>query len=135
MTPPAPDDATLAVVVARLDDLRGQQQADTRALTAAIEGLRRELASSRADLVSRGEWEQRNGAVADRFQEHGREISALRTSLETKTVALDAKIDTQVKALETKVDARRAPWWAVAAVGFSGIATAWAIFGPAVSAR
>jgi chromosome segregation ATPase len=122
MVPPVPDDATLAVVVARLDDLRGQQRADTKALTEAIEGLRSELAASRLTLVSRGEWDQRNAAVADRFQEHGREIGTLRTSLETKATGLKGEIT----ALEAKIDARRAPWWAVAsvAVGMAGVVVA-----------
>jgi hypothetical protein len=127
---PAPDDATLAVVVARLEDLRAQQGRDIHVLTEAIEGLRRELAASRTGLVSRGEWEQRNSAVADRFQEHGREIANLRTSVETKATGLEGKIT----ALETKIDSRRAPWWSVAAVLIAGAAVAWAIISPAIAA-
>jgi hypothetical protein len=128
---PAPDDATLAVVVARLNDLRDQQRADTKALTEAIEGLRTELAASRITLVSRGEWAERNSAVADRFQEHGREIGSLRTALETKATALEGKIT----ALETKIDGRRAPWWSVAAVLIAGAAVAWSIVSPLIATR
>jgi hypothetical protein len=95
-----PDDVTLAVVAARLDDLRN----DVRA-------MRQELATHRAELVPRKEWEQRNQFVDGRFQEHGREIANIRTAVETKTTAMKAEID-----------ARRAPWWTVAAVVLSGAA-------------
>jgi hypothetical protein len=93
-SPGQPDDVTLAVVAARLDDLRN----DVRA-------MRTELATHRAELVPRGEWEQRNHFVDGRFQEIGREVSTLRT--ETRST---------VAALKAEVDGRRAPWWSVAAV-------------------
>lgn len=84
MTEPT-DRATLAVVVARLDDLRDDMRA-----------MRQELASHRADLVPRGEWEQRNRHVDARFQEQGREVASLRTEL------------------RTEIQSRRQPWTAVA---------------------
>lgn len=89
------DPATLAVVVARLDDLRDDMRA-----------MRQELASHRADLVPRGEWEQRNRHVDARFQEQGREIANLRTEV------------------RTEAQSRRQPWTAVAAaiVGIASIA-------------
>lgn len=102
----------LAVVAARLGDVIERQEKDTARLAEAIESLRRDLATSRADLVTRGEWEQRNRHVDARHQELGREIGTLRTSIETKTAALAGEIN----AIEAKVEARRAPWWSVAAV-------------------
>jgi hypothetical protein len=95
------DEVTLAVLGSQLKDVRED-----------IRGMRSDLAAHRAELVPRGEWEQRNHHVDGRFQEHGREIATLRTSLETKVSALDAKII----AVETKSDQRRAPWWAVGAL-------------------
>jgi len=96
-----PDEITLAVVAARLDDLRED-----------VKGVRSDLAIHRAELVGRGEWLQRNQAVDDRFQAQGREIGQLRTDLNTKTTVLDGEI----KAVDTKADQRRAPWWAVASL-------------------
>lgn len=61
--------ATLAVVVARLDDVRGD-----------IRGMRAELASHRTEMVSRGEWEMRNRAVDSRFESQGREIAELKAA-------------------------------------------------------
>jgi hypothetical protein len=95
------DEVTLAVLGSQLKDVRED-----------IRGMRADLASHRAELVPRGEWEQRNHHVDGRFQEHGREIATLRTALETKVSALDSKI----AAVETKADNRRAPWWSVAAL-------------------
>lgn len=60
---------TLAVVVARLDDVRED-----------IRGLRTELHESRASYVGRGEWEMRNRAVDSRFDSQGREIAELKSA-------------------------------------------------------
>ncbi len=107
---PQPDDATLAVVVARLDDLREQQRADTKSLTDSIEALRRLLAESRGEMVSRDTWETRNAHVDGRFQDQGREIGDLRT-----THAAD------VAALRQEIASRRMPWTSVAAA-LTGVA-------------
>lgn len=64
------DAATLAVVVARLDDLRGD-----------VRHLRTDLAASAERQVSRGEWAMRNAAVDQRFEDQGREIGSLRVEL------------------------------------------------------
>lgn len=71
-----------------------------------MRALRSELAAHRADLVPRGEWEQRNRHVDARFQEQGREIANLRTEV------------------RTEVQSRRQPWTAVAAsvVAIAGLA-------------
>lgn len=64
------DDATqLAVVAARLTDLR----ADVRA-------LRTEVQAAQTTAVGRGEWMQRNAAVDARFEGQGREISDLKAA-------------------------------------------------------
>ncbi len=97
-TPGQPDDVTLAVVAARLEDVRVEMR-----------GMRQDLASHRAELVPRGEWEQRNRHVDSRFQEMGREIGTLRVSLEAAKTSLEAK----VAASEQRAEQRRAPWWAV----------------------
>ena len=106
-TPGQPDEVTLAVLAARMDDVR-----------ADIRGMRGDLAAHRAELVPRGEWEQRNRHVDARFQDQGREIGTLRTSLETTKTALEGK----VAAAEQRADSRRAPWWTVAALVLSGAA-------------
>jgi hypothetical protein len=95
------DEAALAVVAARLDDLRDGIREDIRELRDAIN-------ASAADKVSRGEWLQRNAAVDDRFQAQGREISQLRTELAS----------------------RRAPWWSVGALIVSIAVAAWNILAP-----
>jgi len=64
------ESATLAVVVARLDDVRGD-----------FAQLRQEVLSSRADTVARGEWRQRNDHVDSRFAAQGREIGDLRADV------------------------------------------------------
>lgn len=109
MTPQPPDEITLAVVAARLDDLRED-----------VKGVRSDLAIHRAELVGRGEWVQRNQAVDTRFQEQGREIGQLRTDLNTKVAGLDGEI----KAVEKAADAKRPPWTAVAAVVVAIVALA-----------
>lgn len=63
------DSATLAVVVARLDDVRGD-----------LRDLRTELTTHRTEMVSRGEWEMRNRAVDSRFDNQGREIAELKAA-------------------------------------------------------
>ena len=74
-TPRAPRDMdpTTAVVVARLDDLRDD-----------VKGLREELRASTANVVSRGEWVQRNAHVDGKFDTQGREIGQLRTELASR---------------------------------------------------
>ena len=93
--------ATLAVVVARLDDVRED-----------ITMLRAEVAASRQDVVTRGEWQQRNAHVDSRLTGQGREIGDLRTELHS----------------------RRAPWWAVASAVVAGLAFAWSVLGPVLQA-
>lgn len=64
------DEATLAVVVARLDDVRTD-----------LARFGDRLDTSLRAQVSRGEWEQRNTAVDARFDAQGREIAQLRASI------------------------------------------------------
>ncbi len=111
MAPPSDDTSTLAVVVARLDDLIKRQADDTASLTAAIESLRREFADSRREIVARGDWIQRNQAVDTRFQDQGREIAPLRPDLNSKA----EKLEGEIVAVDTKADGRRPPCTAVAA--------------------
>lgn len=66
---PTPDAATLAVVVARLDDLREDMAA-----------LRQEVRTAANVSVGRGEWLQRNSAVDARFEGQGREIAELKNT-------------------------------------------------------
>lgn len=63
------DAASLAVVVARLDDVRED-----------IRDLRTDLSAHRTEMVSRGEWEMRNRAVDARFDNQGREIAELKAA-------------------------------------------------------
>ena len=63
------DAASLAVVVARLDDVRED-----------IRDLRTDLSAHRTEMVSRGEWEMRNRAVDSRFDNQGREIAELKAA-------------------------------------------------------
>lgn len=66
-------DPTLAVVVARLDDVRRD-----------IDGLRSDLQRTTAANVPRGEWVQRNIHVDASFASQGREIAQLRADLAAK---------------------------------------------------
>ena len=66
-------DPTLAVVVARLDDLRE-----------SMTELRAEVRSSTANVVPRGEWVQRNQHVDGKFDSQGREISHLRAEVASR---------------------------------------------------
>lgn len=103
----SPMDPTLAVVVARLDDLRTQQRADTQALAASISALQAAIESQRRDTVSRGEWEQRNSHVDRRFDDQGREIGDLR-----KVIAVE------IAEIKTDASSRRIPWTnTVSAIG------------------
>lgn len=98
---PGSADPTLAVVVARLDDLRE-----------SMTELRAEVRSSTANVVSRGEWVQRNQHVDGKFESQGREIARLCTDIvQARTVA----------------EQRRAPWWSVVAAIGSVVAIAAAL--------
>jgi hypothetical protein len=76
MTPPDEtlDRTALAVVVARLDDMRED-----------FAGLRRSVEASASEKVSRGEWGQRNQHVDSRLAGLGREIGDLRAQLQAKS--------------------------------------------------
>lgn len=67
------DNATLAVVVARLDDLRADMQS-----------MRDEIRKSSENAVSRGEWGQRNQHVDTRLNSLGREVGDLRKDLDSR---------------------------------------------------
>lgn len=109
-----PDDAaTLAVVVARLDDLRVQQRRDTEALTATMETLRAEIAASSRSAVRMDTWETRNHHVDQRLQALGREVADTRT--EHRADIAEVKKD---------IAARHAPWWTIGALVLSGVAIA-----------
>lgn len=94
MSDTQPDEITLAVVAARLADVRED-----------IKGMRADLTAHRAELVGRGEWEQRNHAVDRQFQEQGREIGQLRTTLDTKI----AEVTGEIKAVDVRVEQFRPP--------------------------
>jgi len=67
------ENATLAVVVSRLDDLRGD-----------FASLRDELRRTSETSVTRNEWLQRNGYVDGKFDDQGKDISDLRAELAGK---------------------------------------------------
>jgi len=104
------DSATLAVVVARLDDLRTQQREDTQSLVARIDTLSKQLADSRGEMVARETWQTRNDHVDARFQQQGREIADLRTAHAT-----------DIASLRQQIDSRRMPWPSIAAA-ITGVA-------------
>lgn len=64
---------TLAVVVARLDDLRTD-----------VASMRREVREAGASMVGRGEWGQRNAHVDTRLGTLGREVGELRRDVESR---------------------------------------------------
>ena len=70
---PIAADPTLAVVVARLDDVRKD-----------IDGLRADVRATTAANVPRGEWVQRNLYVDGMFAAQGREIGQLRAEVAAK---------------------------------------------------
>lgn len=93
MTPPntpKTDDPTLAVVVARLDDLRSD-----------VASLRTEVQTAQAGYVIRAEFEAWRTGI-------GREIGDVKASV--------ARVEGAVKSAQQAADQRRAPWWAVSGV-------------------
>lgn len=69
------EQATLAVVVSRLDDLRGD-----------LHSIREDLRRTGENSVTRNEWMQRNGYVDAKFDDQGRDIADLRTDMASKRV-------------------------------------------------
>jgi len=92
-------EATLEVVVQRLADLKE-----------SLDALRADVTASRADVVPRGEWVQRNTTVDHRFEAQGREIGEIKQNMA----------------------AQRAPWWSVGALVCAAAALAWSVFGPTI---
>lgn len=91
-TPPT-DDPTLAVVVARLDDLRSD-----------VASLRTEVQTAQAGYVIRAEFEAWRTGI-------GREIGDIKSSI--------VRVEGLVVDAQKSADQRRAPWWAVAGVAIS----------------
>lgn len=67
------ENATLAVVVARLDDLRTD-----------MANLRSEIGSQRNEVVARNEWLQRNAYVDSRIDGLGTDITDLKTDMASR---------------------------------------------------
>lgn len=105
-------EATLHLVVERLEDLRKQQEKDTNALASSIESLRSEMQAQSQTYVPRAEWEQRNRLVDERHQSQGREIGQLRTELTADVTAVRTTVSEQEKS-------RRVPWPSIASVAIS----------------
>lgn len=122
MTDTPTETATLAVVVARLDDLRDQQRRDTEMLTRQIGTLQQALEDQRATFVPRGEWEQRNRLVDDRFDRLDREVGQGRTLHRSDVAVLDQKIEAAEAKADAAENAKRVPWTAVVAAVVSVIA-------------
>lgn len=91
-------EATLAVVVSRLDDLR-----------TSFADLRKEMTDQAQKAVPRGEWIGRNNLVDRRFEEQGSDIQGIRKDLEKYM---------------TDQQARRAPWWTIVSVVFGAAGVA-----------
>lgn len=66
-------ETTLAVLVSRVEDLRGD-----------VAAMRTDQATQRSGMVPRTEWEQRNRHVDETFRTTGREIGDLRTELRSR---------------------------------------------------
>lgn len=107
-----PQDPTLAVVVARLDDLRTD-----------VQGLRNELHKSNENNVGRGEWSQRNNHVDTRLNSLGREVGDLRSQHER-----------DIAAVRTDAASRNAPWWVWVAAVLGVLGFGWSVLGPVVTA-
>lgn len=104
----ADDPVTLAVVAARMVDLR-EDFAEMRA----------EVRAASAQSVSRGEWGQRNNHV------------------DTRIASVDSRVTSvgrEVGDLRAMIESRRAPWWSTWAVVLAGAGFAWSILGPVVRA-
>lgn len=98
------DNATLAVVVARLDDMKNAQAGYEERTMGELQGIRDEIRRFHEDKVSRGEWIQRNTHSDSRFEQLGRDLNKVKT-------------DTMAAVAEVKQDAaaRRTPWTSVLA--------------------
>lgn len=96
-------DETLAVVVARLDDLRGD-----------FAQLRDELQKRDERYVTRPEWDMWREAVTAQQSAARRRVEDIR------------------QAIADEAQARHVPWTGVAAVVLAAAALAWSVFGPPV---
>lgn len=121
MTTTDADNATLAVVVSRIDDLRED-----------IAHMRQAVADAGARSVSRGEWEQRNNYVDSKFGAVGREIGDLRNETHTRHAELRSETANRYSELRAEIQSRRAPWWSVAAIGLAAAGFGWSLLGPAI---
>lgn len=100
--PAHPSDETgLAVLATKLDHL-----------SASVDEIKLNLATSGSVHVTRSEWALRNQNVDERF--------------------VDVRED--IARVEREIQSRRAPWWSVAAAAAGIGALIWTIFGPAVIA-
>ena len=113
-------EATLALVVERLGDLRVQQEKDTVALTNAIAELRQEMQENSRTYVPRAEWEQRNRLVDERHETRGKELNQLKIDQAADFSAYKTTVASELKTLRDNFDAaersRRVPALSVGAL-------------------
>jgi hypothetical protein len=95
------DETGLAVLATKLDHL-----------SASVDEIKSNLATSGSVHVTRSEWALRNQNVDERFTDVRGDITRI----------------------EREMQSRRAPWWSVVAAGAGIAALVWTIFGPAVIA-
>lgn len=103
------DNATLAVLVAQLKDMKDAQTKFEDRVIKEMQGVREEIRASHDSKVSRNEWLQRNESVDLRFRSQGEEISELKIGL---------------AAHKSEITSKRAPWWNIATVIAAGLTVA-----------
>lgn len=112
MAEPDNDTVTLAVVVARLDDIKDD-----------IKDARKDIADFKKEAVSRGEWVQRNNHVDERFRNVDDKFAGQRKETDDK---FDSK-GKEIASLQAEMSSKRAPWWSVAAILLAAASFVWPI--------
>lgn len=124
--------STLAVVVARLDDLRDSQKEYEDRLMKEMQNLRSELRETHADHVSRGEWMQRN-AYVDGFKDAlSKEISEVKDNLGKELQNIKTDLTKDISEVKQEQASKRVPMTAWIAVVVAALTFGWTILGPAI---
>lgn len=120
--------STLAVVVARLDDMKKSQEQYEARMMNELQGLRAELRQSHEDKVSRGEWLQRNTTVDNKFDSYGKELSNHREETARQIANLKTDFATDISELKQENAAKKSPPAVWISLAVSAAVAMWAFF-------
>lgn len=121
--------STLAVVVARLDDMKKSQEQYESRMMRELQGLRSELRQSHEDKVSRGEWLQRNQTVDAKHESLSRDVSTLREDYARELSHLKTDVAADISELKQENAAKKSPVAVWISLTISAAVALWAFFG------